>query len=37
MLVVRDDEHDVGDVEVASSVVAEVGEHAGKSWGRESG
>ena len=37
MLVVRDDEHDVGDDEVASSEVAEVGEHAGKTWGRESG
>ena len=37
MLVVRDDEHDVGDGEVASSEVAEVGEHVGKTWGHESG
>ena len=37
MLVVRDDELDVGDDEVASSEVAEVGEHAGKTWGSESG
>ena len=36
MLVISDDEHDVGDDEVASSEVAEVGEHAGKTWGRES-
>ena len=36
-LVVRDDELDVGDDEVASSEVAEVGERAGKLWGRGSG
>jgi len=32
-LVVSDDEHDVGDDEVALSEVAEVGEHAGKTLG----
>jgi hypothetical protein len=36
-LIVRDDELDVGDDEVASSEVAEVGERAGKLWGRGSG
>jgi hypothetical protein len=33
VLVVKDDELDVGDDEVASSEVAEVGERAGKLWG----
>ena len=36
MLVVSDDELDVGDNEVASSEVAEVGERMGKRWGRGS-
>jgi hypothetical protein len=33
VLVVSDDKHDVGDDEVASSEVAEVGERAGKTLG----
>jgi hypothetical protein len=35
-LIVRDNELDVGDDEVVSSEVAEVGERAGKLWGCES-
>ena len=37
VLIIRDDEHDVGDDEVASSEVAEVRERAGKTLGRGSG
>jgi hypothetical protein len=33
VLIVKDDELDVGDDEVASSEVAKVGERAGKLWG----
>ena len=35
VLIVSDNEHDMGDDEVASSEVAEVGEHMGKTLGTQ--